>query len=78
MGIGEWAALAAALMWTLAKLLWGRIRLTALGINLCKNMLGTVLVAVHLLLVIASGAKRTVSHRLSPGFGCRSVAWWAW
>ena len=69
MGIGEWAALAAALMWTLASMLWGRIRLTALGINLCKNMLGTVLVAVHLLFVIALAGQ---TYRFAP------VESWFW
>ncbi len=56
MGIGEWAALAAALMWTIASMIWGRIHLSAWGINLCKNVIGSLIVAIHLaLLAIVMG-----------------------
>ena len=47
MGIGEWAGLTAALLWTLSSILWGRIHLTAIGINLCKNLLGSLMVGLH-------------------------------
>jgi drug/metabolite transporter (DMT)-like permease len=48
MGFGEWAALATALMWTLSSLLWGRIDLSAITLNLCKNFLAIALILVHL------------------------------
>ncbi len=51
MGIGEWAGLCAALMWTLSSMLWGRINLTALNINLCKNVIGTVMILLHVVLM---------------------------
>ena len=53
MGIGEWAALTSALLWTISSMLWGRIRLSALSLNLCKNIIGVVLVSMQLLLLIA-------------------------
>jgi drug/metabolite transporter (DMT)-like permease len=53
MGIGEWAALGAALLWTLSSMLWGRIDLSALSINLCKNIIGTILIAINMF-VLAS------------------------
>ena len=48
MGIGELAALAAALMWTLSSMIWGRINLSALTINFYKNWIGVVLTLIHL------------------------------
>ena len=53
MGIGEWAALTAALLWTVSSMLWGRIHLPALSINLCKNIVGVTLVLLHLLVMSA-------------------------
>jgi len=52
MGIGEWASLAAALMWTLSSLLWGRIHLSALALNLCKNFIAIAIIGVHLAVLI--------------------------
>ena len=69
MGIGEWAALGAALMWTISSMFWGRIRLTALGINLCKNILGTILVGIHLMFVIVWSGQ---SYQFAP------VQSWFW
>ncbi len=51
MGIGEIAALGAALMWTISAILWGRIRLSAIGINLSKNCLGSLILISHLILL---------------------------
>lgn len=51
MGIGEWSALAAALFWTLSSLLWGRIRVSALGLNICKNFLAAAFIGVHLFIL---------------------------
>ena len=48
MGIGELAALSAALLWTFSTLLWGKIDLSAMGLNLCKNAIGTVMLIGHL------------------------------
>ena len=47
-GIGESAALAAAFLWTISSMLWGRINLSALGLNLCKNVFGWIMVLLHL------------------------------
>ncbi len=56
MGIGEWAALTAALLWTLSTMLWGQVKLSALGINVCKNLVSTVMIAMHLIvLALVSG-----------------------
>ncbi len=54
MGIGEFAALGAALMWTISAILWGRIRLSAIGINLSKNCLGSLILIAHLIVVAAA------------------------
>jgi drug/metabolite transporter (DMT)-like permease len=48
MGIGETAALGAAIFWTVSSLYWGRVHLSALGINVCKNWLGSALILLHL------------------------------
>ena len=47
-GIGEIAALTAALLWTISSMLWGQINLSALGLNLCKNVLGSLMLILHL------------------------------
>ncbi len=55
MGIGETAALTAAFMWTVSSFLWGKINLNAVELNICKNIVGAVLITGHvgvLLLVI--------------------------
>jgi drug/metabolite transporter (DMT)-like permease len=49
MGIGEWAALMAALLWTFSSLFWSSIRLSAWNINFIKCLLGSLLVGIHLL-----------------------------
>lgn len=51
MGIGEWAALSAAFLWTFASLFWSSIRLSAWSINFTKCVLGSVLVGAHLMVV---------------------------
>jgi len=48
MGIGEWAALGAAFLWTVSSLLWGKIHLSALGLNLSKNVVGSAILLIHL------------------------------
>jgi drug/metabolite transporter (DMT)-like permease len=48
MGWGEWAALAAAFVWTISSMLWGKIRLTADVLNFAKNGFGCVLLVLHL------------------------------
>ncbi|MEM7453874.1 MAG: DMT family transporter [Planctomycetota bacterium] len=50
-GIGESAALAAAMMWAVSAMIWGRVELTAVGINLTKNVFGTVYILIHLAIV---------------------------
>ena len=51
MGIGEWAALGAAILWTFSSLLWGRVQLTAVGINLSKNYFACIFIAIQVLVV---------------------------
>lgn len=47
-GIGEVAALTAALMWSISSLFWRRVELSAGAMNLSKNVLGLVLMLLHL------------------------------
>jgi drug/metabolite transporter (DMT)-like permease len=49
MGIGEWAALSAALLWTSSTMIWGRIPLTAMALNLSKNIIAVGLILIHIL-----------------------------
>lgn len=51
MGVGETAALTAALCWASASLLYGRTRLTAVGLNFGKNLLASGLLLLQLLVV---------------------------
>ncbi len=51
MGIGELAALGAALLWAVSSMFWGQVNLSALGINLFKSVFGSVYLLVHLFLV---------------------------
>ena len=51
MGIGEWAALGSALLWTFSSLLWTRVQLTAVGINLLKNYFACTFLAIQMLVV---------------------------
>lgn len=48
MGIGELASLTAALFWTLSSMLWGKINLSAMTLNLSKNMIGVILILLHM------------------------------
>lgn len=56
MGIGETAALWAAFMWTISSFLWGRIKLNAVELNICKNIMGATLISAHVgvMLLIAT------------------------
>jgi len=47
MGVGEWAALSAAMIWTVSSLLWGQIRLSAAILNFAKNGLGCGMLLLH-------------------------------
>lgn len=51
-GVGEIAALSAALFWTVSSLMWGQINISALGLNLCKNVLGSLMVFLHLVVLL--------------------------
>jgi drug/metabolite transporter (DMT)-like permease len=51
MGLGEWAALSAAFLWTISSLFWSGVRLSAWDMNFSKCVLGAVLVGLHLLAV---------------------------
>ena len=48
MFIGESAALFAALLWTVSSMLWGRVHLSAMTLNLCKNVFGLIFILGHL------------------------------
>lgn len=45
---GELAALAAALLWTFSSTLWGRLKISALVLNACKNVIGCTFILLHL------------------------------
>ncbi len=49
MGLGELAALSAAFLWTCSSMFWGKIDLSAMGLNLCKNVIGSALILLHML-----------------------------
>ncbi|MEL7498234.1 MAG: DMT family transporter [Planctomycetota bacterium] len=51
MGTGEIAGLLAAFMWTISSMYWGRIHLPAMTLNFAKNLVGVVLITVHLLAI---------------------------
>jgi len=51
MGMGEWCALIAALLWTFSSMLWGKIRLSPTVLNFAKNWVGCGLLLVHVLVV---------------------------
>lgn len=51
MGIGEWAALSAALMWTGSTMIWGRIPLDAMALNLAKNVIAVMIILIHVTVV---------------------------
>ncbi|MBL8856121.1 MAG: DMT family transporter [Planctomycetaceae bacterium] len=51
MGMGEWCALTAALLWTFSSMLWGKIRLTPTVLNFAKNWVGCGLLLTHVLVV---------------------------
>lgn len=67
MGIGEWAALGAALMWAAASMLWSRIPLSAFAMNLFKSLFGCVVVLLLILLVPSGSGK--------PVFSADGRAW---
>jgi drug/metabolite transporter (DMT)-like permease len=62
-GIGEVAALTAALMWSVSSLLWRDIKLSAGAMNLSKNVIGLALMLLHLgvLTVVTHAAAFTAS-----------------
>lgn len=51
MGLGELAALAAALLWTISSMFWGRVNLPAMSLNFAKNFFGCLLIFIHLWVV---------------------------
>lgn len=68
MGPGESAALAAAACWATASLLYGRTRMSAAGMNFCKNVLASVLLIVHLAFLSVIFSR--------PMFSADAHAWW--
>jgi uncharacterized membrane protein len=53
MGLGEWSALATAAIWATSSMIYGRIRLSAWTLNLAKNSVGCLILAVQLGIVAA-------------------------
>ena len=51
MGIGESAALLAAMLWTISSMLWGQIHLSAMTLNFCKNLIGIAMISMHLAVI---------------------------
>lgn len=46
--VGELAAILAALLWTVSSIFWGRIQLPAMTLNFAKNIVGGVMILLHL------------------------------
>lgn len=69
MNIGEIAALLAAFLWAAASLLYGRISLPAASLNLVKNVLASVMMLAHVLVI--SG------YQQIPAFQA-SASHWVW
>lgn len=65
MGIGETAALSAAFLWTISSFLWGRIHLSAVELNICKNIVGCLLFVMHvgIMLLITQSMEPSPSTR---------------
>ena len=68
LGVGEFAALGAAIMWTISTVMWGRIDLSAIGMNLFKNTLATIFLLLHLA-VLAVVIRQ-------PLFSAPLSSWW--
>lgn len=76
MGTGELAALAAAACWATASLLYGKTKLSALGMNLGKNVLASAILFVQLLVL---AAYRLQDASLSTaGVFCADATSWMW
>lgn len=67
MGTGEFAALTAAACWATASLLYGKTRLSASGMNFAKNVVATLAIVIHLV-VVAKWQGR-------PSFSADVMAW---
>ncbi len=52
MGIGEIAALTTAFLWTISSFVWGRVKLTAFELNICKNLVATILLGLHIAVML--------------------------
>lgn len=66
-GIGEVAALTAALFWSVSSMLWRHVKLSAGAMNLSKNVLGLVLMLLHL------GVLTAVTHEAAFTASASSV-----
>ena len=51
MQYGELAALTAALLWTFSSMLWGLVKIPAFTLNACKNIIGCILIFLHIVCV---------------------------
>lgn len=49
------------MLWTISSMIWGSFRLTAAQMNLLKNLLGSGMVLIHLIVVSYLGSKPTFS-----------------
>ena len=68
MGIGEWSALAAAAVWAASSLIYGRTRLSAWSINLCKNVIAATALLFHLAIVTAASSQQMFSAQAEGWF----------
>lgn len=76
MGQGELAALAAAACWATASLLYGKTDLSALGMNLGKNVLATAILFVQL--IVLSFIHGSGTAESSTGLFAANVDSWLW
>ena len=47
-GFGELVALTTAFLWTISSFLWGRVKLNAFELNICKNIIACLLLVIHM------------------------------
>ena len=80
MGLGEIAALSAAVLWTISSFLWGRIDLNAFQLNSCKNLVGVFLLAGHVgvLMLLAANADNSATESSESFQLVASLPAWGW
>ena len=81
MGIGESAALTAAFLWAVSSFVWARIKLSAIELNTAKNLIGGLLLGLHVAVLSCcfSGTDATSVPQVATSafqFQASATAWW--